>query len=158
MRLFLLSLFLFVLSTDRPSKKEVEEIINERAGKYNLEANWYAKNDDSIFYKSDTVKLVKHLNYMYHADSNCRFIQLRFDGNYVDIAENKMCFEPTTALVYGSEQIRFRYTLKEDNEELLLLLDNKSGRYEFQIISLQTVELWQNGDKARELTLVRQKY
>jgi hypothetical protein len=141
---------------ENPSKKEVKKTIKERTEKYSLDADWYAKNDDSSFYKSDTIKLVKHQNYEYHADSNCCFMVLRFRGTQLDMAENRMCFEPPVTVAYGDGRGHFQYSLKENNGELIFSFENKFRKQKFRIISLQTIELWQHGDKAQELTLVRQ--
>ena len=75
----------------------------------------------------------------------------------MSLSESRMCQEPPVSIGYYDGRGSFHYAIKGNDDGLILSFENKFRKDQFRVISLQTIELWEKGDKAHELILVRKK-
>jgi len=155
----LLILLLTSLTSSRqstyPTTKELKQIFKESEEKYGLTNLWIACNDDSSYFKSDTVRLFNHVNYYYHSNGCCKFIKWEFQKSLtITFTESRMCVEPPRATLFGLQKIK----MTDDKGVIYLELSSSGHRIDkFKVVGLSTKELWTGGHVSNVLTLKRER-
>lgn len=153
--------FLILLATSltswgqstRTTTKELKTLFKESEEKYGLTNLWIACNDDSSYFKSDTVRLFNHVNYYYHSNGCCKFIKWEFQKRLtITFNESRMCTEPPRETLFGLRKLK----MTEDKGEIDLELSSSRQRIDkFRVVGLSTNELWPGGHVSNVLTLKR---
>src|ERR1700752_1729094 len=105
------ALALYLLSVP-PTKKELKNAISIKDELSHVN-EWLAKNDDSCYFKSDTITLYRPYSYRYHPNT-CRFIRWSFSRHHkFSFAELKMCQEPPVVGYRTGGRYSYRYSIKE---------------------------------------------
>lgn len=138
-----------------------------------MEGLWYTTNDDSAFFKSDTVWFYNHVNSMYDSTHHCYFRIWDFAAaKSFQVRGINLCNEPplttidaafaismTTRVITQEKPIApNRYKLIQRRGNCYLILHNGNTEFDrFKVIGLRgyNTELW--GINSMEWTLVRIK-
>lgn len=158
---FLILIFLCVNLTfsqkNYPSKKELSQIFKksikqDKRNKISVgNNNWISSNKDSLYYKSDTLKI---FNYSFKEKKHefCQTVNWTFYRKNAFISnESEHCDEPPTSKITSNKDY---YTIKIVEKDSLFI-----ELYNFKkIIEIfKLTDLTKNGEKI-VLTFVRQKY
>lgn len=124
---------LFKLSIDQESKKTIS--VGNNA--------WTICNQDSSFFKSDTIRIYSNINYFYQKGACCKFIQWTFyKKNAFVQSDLQVCIEPSSSSILNKY-----YTIEflSGKKELYLFILNSDNAFElFRVINLQEIKLAQN--------------
>jgi hypothetical protein len=127
-----------------PTKLQFKKLFKENT-------HWTICNQDSAFYKSDTLRLYSNVNYFYQKSSCCNFVDWIFYKNNSFLQKtSQVCKEPATTGVISNKE---KYTLILASGKLFLL--NYKGHIEyFEVVSLLKIPLV-NNNSTIEITLKR---
>lgn len=146
------------------SKKNLEEIIRNsinqpEKGKISFPSNpWTTCNQDSAFFKLDTLYFCT-TSYYYQQNSNCcQFISWTFyDDNSFIRVEDQNCKEPSSAKAYKSDD-NFKFQLiEQSNQVFIQTFIDKKPVDNFKILSIERLKKSNNDGEFDKVTLVRQK-
>jgi hypothetical protein len=157
--IFIIPLPSFAQNFNKPKKSHLLSII--KAGISQDSKKWISMgsgawticNQDSAFFKADTIKLFDNINYFYQKSSCCQFIDWTFYEKKRFAQSNlQICEEPASRKV-GSIFYDSNYTSK--NGILFLIVSkNKIPVMQFEVISLSTTPL-ATKDMSNVITLKR---
>lgn len=120
--------------------------------KKDLIGQWQSKNDDSLYYKSDTTKLYKDINHFYNTKT-CYLIRWTIDKRTFRISNVFTCTEPGRVPAFtDKEKIR---TSKTDYGQVISLERNGIIFDEFKIVDYQVREVDRYPHEIKELRLMR---
>jgi len=117
-----------------------------------LNGEWTVNNNDSSYFKSDTIRLYQDINYLYEIKT-CSIIEWKKDRRKFSIHYIKTCSEPMRAMKYNEkETIRLKY--KNENQIIEL---RRSGKIieSFIILDMEVKEVARNPYEIKILTLKR---
>lgn len=179
---FILTLFLILFSSvvfgqiKYPGRQDVEEIIKltisqkmtdkNPACEYGQCGEWWAANKDSLFFKSDTIRLYNSSNIVYNDTNFCTSFVWDFcNSNSFNETKAQMCQEPPTRTIKGSgflgqDKVRVpnKYDVISQNDRTFIAILVDTAIFEtYEVIGLQKTVQKNLGDKSYMLTLVRQK-
>lgn len=123
----------------RPTKSQLKKVFKENT-------HWTICNQDSAFYKADTIRLYSNVNYFYQKSSCCNFIDWTFfQKNTFSQKTSQVCKEPATTSVI-SDREKYVIILTTDKNILRLYV---TGLYKgsielFEVVSLQKIPLANN--------------
>ena len=113
---------------------------------------WKANNEDSAYYKNDTIQLINSVN----ARLGCYSVEWRMEGkSRIGFTRVHHCREPPVeTLIFQNHKLSLRFS---DNADFTTLtLGRKSGPVEiFEVLDLKEIILWEGGDRAFQLSLRR---
>ena len=171
-------LFLCVLfgQIKYPSRQEIEKIIKltisqkitakNPACEYGQCGEWWAADKDSLFFKSDTIRLYNSSNIVYNDTNFCTSLVWDFGkNNSFDETKAQMCQEPPIRTIkgggfLGQDKVRVpnKYDVISQNDRTFITILVDTAIIEtFEVIGLQKTVQKNLGDKSYVLTLVRQK-
>ncbi len=119
-----------------------------------LNGEWTVNNNDSSYYKSDTIKLYQDINYIYGIKT-CSIIKWKKDRRKFSIYYLRTCSEPMRGMTYDEkETIRLKH--KNGNQIIEL---RRSGKIieSFIILNMEVKEIDRNPYEIKILTLKRIK-
>jgi hypothetical protein len=126
--------------TDLVAKKQVRRIIklglSSRSGH---DDTWFACNDDSLYFKSDTIRFYNSGNYFYKFEHCCQFVEWQFfKRNVIQRQESQWCKEPPCTFV--ASLISFKYKILKRKNKLILKTYRKDNcTVSFIIIGIENV-------------------
>lgn len=125
--------FIFKKTIDQPEKDRV--VIGANA--------WIICNQDSAFFKTDTVKLYSNINYFYQKSNCCEFIKWTFyRKNKFTQSQSQICEEPPISSV-KFDYCNIDFFSKKGKTYILVI--NKSNDQLFETIGLEEIPLADNG-------------
>jgi len=132
---------LFKSSIDQESKKSIS--VGNSA--------WTICNQDSAFFKADTLRLYNNLNYFYQISTCCKFILWTFyKKNAFVLSGMQVCKEPASSSI-RTEYYKIRY-FGDKKELYMVVLDRKRQPEFFRVIGLQEIGLADN-NKSKVIVL-----
>lgn len=139
----------------------------------NYSREWYIKNNDSAFYKNDTLKVYNDLNIIYRQENSCIYKQWIFSKrNNFSQAETNACQEPPIT------QIEFNYNvllskgkkfkevaiaadsykiIEKDGQVFIITYKEKVIFETYKVITLKKFDTAEFDDESFELIVERQK-
>jgi hypothetical protein len=116
---------------------------------------WVICNQDSSYFKSDTLRLYSNINYFYQKSSCCKLVTWRFyKKNAFTRSDLQVCNEPPTGSVLTKNDY-FRLKVISSKNGLSLLIKNQiSPPVFFMMIDLQEIEL-DNNSRSKLIVLKR---
>lgn len=119
-----------------------------------LNGEWTVNNNDSSYYKSDTIILYQDINYIYGIKT-CSIIEWKKDRRKFSIHYVRTCSEPMRAMQYNEKE---KIRLKHKNGRQIIEL-KRSGKIieSFFILNLEVKEIDRNPYEIKILTLKRIK-
>jgi hypothetical protein len=134
---------IFKESIDQESKKSISVGSGE----------WTICNQDSAFFKDDTIRLYSNINYFYQISKCCNFINWTFYEKKAFVqSTSQICKEPASASP-STEYYNIRFF--SDKQTLYLyVIKQKSSVEVFQVLSIREVNLADN-ESSKEITLKR---
>lgn len=139
------------------SKKHLEQLIregskNNYSGVYTIQAC----NEDSLFYKQDTIRFYDDPDYYSKIGICCEFIEWEFsDDDLIRQQEPQTCMDPSSLLV---SSIRYyKYRIEKHNRKIFLNLYTDKKTYNSFL--LQNIEYFElpGENNCRGITLIRQR-
>lgn len=98
------------------NKKTIKKSFKKEA-KSHSNWNWIACNQDSIYFKNDTIVLYNNSNYVYYSNGCCNFINWNFINKKVTYWTNsQICREPPTSSVMKLDEIMELKFLDKGND------------------------------------------
>nr|WP_294944163.1 hypothetical protein [uncultured Mucilaginibacter sp.] len=136
---------LFKESIDQPSKGVISVGNSE----------WTICNQDSSYFKSDTVRIYSNINYFYQISNCCNFVNWTFyNKNAFVLSKSQICKEPSSASVKVDY---YRFNIFLNKKKTYLSISNTIGAVEkFEVIDIREIALAQN-NSTQEITLKRNK-
>ncbi|PAW93333.1 hypothetical protein CKK33_07405 [Mucilaginibacter sp. MD40] len=162
-RLFI-SLFILLYSSAysqsvNPSVKKVIKILKsniDQSSKNSISVGsgeWLICNDDSAFFKKDTLKLYNNINFFYQQSKCCDFIGWTFYKTSAFVQSNlQICKEPSSRST-RTDYYKAKMFYKKGSTYLLISKLNDLTK-SFKIININTIHLAQ-GNQATVVTLRR---
>ena len=129
----------------KPTRSQVfklikSSILTKREAKIMEPLYWTTCNQDSAFFKADTIRLYNGINYFYQISSCCNFIEMAFykkDAFY--LRKSQICKEPSTADAH-IDYYQLKIT-KHLGELYFAINKSKSGVSKFVIVKIESVKL-----------------
>ena len=113
---------------------------------------WQTKNDDSLYYHSDTIKLYKDINHFYNTET-CHLIRWTIDRRNFKLSKILTCSEPGRVSSFtDKEKIKIKNT---DYGQVLTLERNGQVFDKFKIIDFQVKQVDRYPHEIKELSLMR---
>lgn len=144
-----------------PQMKVLKRFFGVRVERFRPFGDWFACNDDSAFYKLDTVHLYGQESYHYHSGGCCIFTEWYIRSHHQLLSDElNLCHEPPTRIGsrYSEQVPKSRIRLKERHSNIYIVITRGSHElYRFRVIAIGTIELWEGGDNSTVLTLVRER-
>ena len=164
MKIKLIFILLFVAKVGMcqnliPNKHQINRLFNssfdkESEKKLNTgSVVWTICNQDSAFFKADTIKLYSEINYFYQFSSCCHFIQWTFYKKHAFIQSSlQICNEPSSGSI---TTLNDYFNIKLLRGNLLEILNAKGdpGPEFFVIINVDEIKLARG--KSKIITLKR---
>lgn len=120
--------------------------------KKDLIGEWQSKNDDSLYYKNDTIKLYKDINYFYNTKT-CYLIRWTLDKRTFKISNVFTCTEPGRVSAFTEkEKMRISNT---DFGQMIILERNGKVFDKFKITNYQEKHVERYPHEIKELRLMR---
>ena len=121
----------------------------------NDHTKWTICNQDSSFFKSDTLRLYDNINYFYQKSDCCKLMQWNFYKKDAFICSTlQVCKEPPTGSVLTENDYFKIRTLSDKRGLYLFAINRKAPSYFFKVIDLQEIGLADNR-KSRVIVLKR---
>lgn len=115
---------------------------------------WIICNQDSSFFKSDTLRLYSTINYFYQKSNCCKLIKWDFyKKNAFTRSSLQVCTEPPTGSVL-TENDYFKIKLPSDKSSLYLVVVNRTHQNFFKVIDVREERL-ANNQKSKVIVLKR---
>lgn len=142
-----------VIGQDELSAKTVRALfIQSSKDDIGIADVWKARNEDSTYYKNDTIQLFNSVN----ARVGCWSVEWRMDKRLrMDLTRVHHCQEPPMqSLSFGDQNLSIR--VSDAKKSPRITLRGNGGTVDaFEVIELKAVPLWEGGDIAHRLTLRR---
>ena len=90
----------------------------------NLNGEWTANNEDSSYFRNDTVKFVQDLNYQYELKT-CNLIVWKKENRKFEIQHINTCSEPGRAEKYNEKE-SFKLARKHGNQTIEIKRSGKT--------------------------------
>jgi hypothetical protein len=134
---------LFKSSIDQESKKSIS------AGN----GAWIICNQDSSFFKADTLRVYNNVNYFYQLSSCCKFIGWTFyNKNSFIQSDLQICNEPASSSIKNySYQISI---FSEKQKTYMLVIKPQITSEKFEVIKIEDIKL-ANNNLTKAVTLKR---
>jgi hypothetical protein len=154
----LLILLIFSLTTEAvwcqnnvPTKHQMAKVFKPDEEK----TEWLICNQDSSFFKSDTLRLYSSINYFYQKSDCCKLVEWNFyKANAFTRSSLQVCTEPPIGSVL-TENDYFKIKISSNKSGLyLFVVDRKDSSDSFKIIDIQEIEL-SNNTKSKLIVLKR---
>lgn len=159
-----------------PTKEDVYKVIkltisqkitkNNSSCEYGQCGEWWTANNDSLFYKKDTLKFYNSSNIVYGDTTFCNSLVWDFSNNETfSDSKAQMCQEPPTRTIKGGffpghEKIKMpnKYEVSVRNNKTFIDILVDTAIFEtFEVVGLGKTTQKNLGDKSYVLTLVRQR-
>jgi hypothetical protein len=116
---------------------------------------WMACDEDSTYYRSDTIQLYRNAYYYLESDC-CRFVQWHLSPKYTfTLSEFRPCQEPPVSGVRMENQdLKFEIN-GFASRVTIAVLRKKQAIDTFEVIDLRTVTLPNRNETSQRLTLKR---
>ncbi len=143
-KIILISTIIFswsqLFSQDYPTKKELKNLFSEKQ-EYLGELDWEICNDDSTYYKNDTIKLYYRNTTCLNQGRCCEKIEWTFfNGKSFGLTNTSLCQEPPLSTAIGPDD-RFKIKIKVVDSILELHIKNSKNQTEIlKVISLTKCE------------------
>lgn len=142
-----------VLGQDELSTKAVRALFTQSSeDDIGITDVWKASNEDSAYYKNDTIQLFNSIN----ARVGCWSVEWKMDKRLrMDLSRVRHCHEPPMqSLDFKDQNLSIRVS---DATRLprIALRGNGKDVDVFEVLELKDVPLWEGGDIAHRLTLRR---
>ncbi len=156
----LISLFFHTIAfaQNAPGKKELVKLfkssINQKSKKSISvgSVSWIMCNQDSAYYKSDTIKLYNNVNYASQISSCCDFVNWTFyNKNSFIQSYSQICKEPASSSIKTDY---YKITIKAIDKKILLSLNSQKGLEFFMVLDIKEIKL-ATYDSTTEITLRR---
>lgn len=134
------------------SKKQLSALL--KPDKEDSERNWVTCNQDSTFFKSDTVRLYDNINYFYQLSSCCDFVEWHvYKKEGFSQGRSQICKEPASASVISDF---FKFSIWKSSKKIYLTAINPKTHdmQIFEFVSLSKIKL-ANNNYASELIFVK---
>ena len=156
MKILLLSLFSLIATigwcqNNVPTKHQMAKVFRTDDD----HTEWVICNQDSSFFKSDTLRLYSNINYFYQKSDCCKLIRWDFyKKNAFTFSDLQVCKEPPTGSVL-TENDYLKIKLSSDRSGMYLYILNRKGVADFfKIIDYHDVGLAAN-NKSKVIVLKR---
>ena len=118
----------------------------------NINGEWQTKNDDNLYYRTDTIKLFKDINHFYNTQT-CYLIKWTVEKRNFKLSNVFACTEPGRVSAY-TEKEKLRLT-KTDFGHIISLERNNQIFDKFKITDYQEKKVNRYPHDIRELRLMR---
>ncbi len=119
-----------------------------------LNGEWTTNNNDSSYFKSDTIRLYQDINYQYEIKT-CNIINWKKGKRQFKIEYVQTCSEPGRAMTYNEKE---RIKLKKEKESQFIEITRNGELIDkFEIIRLEEKRIERNPFDIKILTLKREK-
>ena len=119
-----------------------------------LNGEWTINNNDSSYYKSDTIRLYQDINYQYEIKT-CHIIKWKKDKRKFSIHFIDICSEPGRAMTYDEKET---VKLKSKNKNQIIEIGRGGKVIEsFYVLNMEQKRVDRNPYDIKILTLERMK-
>ena len=119
-----------------------------------LNGDWTINNNDSSYYKSDTIRLYQDINYKYEIKT-CSIVEWKKDKREFSIHFINICSEPGRAMTYDKKET---IKLKSKNKNQIIEIIRGGKIIEsFYVLNLEQKRIERNPYDIKILTLERMK-
>ena len=151
--IFLFLNFISFSQNENISKIEVENFIQSTLE--NSKA-WFACNIDSAYYKTDTITFCSSILHLYQKNC-CHHIEWYFsNATKFKLSKTNICHKPIVSSI-DSKDSSFKIKTKYSNNGVIIKIKTKGKSIRFKVISINQKELWENGNTADFITMLRLK-
>ena len=125
-----------LFSQDYPTKKELKKLFSEKQ-EYLGELSWETCNDDSSYYKNDTIKLYYRNTTCLNQERCCERIDWTFfNGNSFGLSNTSLCQEPPLSTAIGPDN-RYKVKIKKVGATLELHIKDSKNKIEvLEVVAL----------------------
>lgn len=150
-----------LFSQDYPTKKELKKLFSEKQ-EYLGELDWETCNDDSSYYKNDTIRLYNRntVTVCLNQERCCEKVDWTFfNGNSFGLSKTSRCQEPPLSTAIGPDD---RYKIKIKTVDTILELHIKNSKSQTEILEVVSLikcegDYMAYGKHGYELILKRKK-
>lgn len=142
--------------TEFVTKKEVRRIIKEG---FSISSDysdaWGACNDDSLYFKTDTIKFYNNSNYFYQVGHCCQFVEWQFFmRKVIRRQEYQRCIEPPRISV--ASFFYFKYKIVKKKNIIIIKTFRKDNFIEsFKVVRIENVILPSGRISGTRIVLLR---
>ena len=119
-----------------------------------LNGDWTVNNNDSSYFKLDTIRAYQDINYQYEIET-CNIVEWKKDKRKFSIRFINICSEPGRAMSYNEKE-----TMQIKNKNKNQIIEIKRGRKiieSFFVLNLEEKRVNRNPYDIKILTLKRMK-
>lgn len=156
--LIILTFHTISLSQTKPTKKDLVKLFKSsiyQPSKKSISVGlgaWTICNQDSAYFKADTIKLYNNINYFYQISTCCDFVNWTFYKKKAFIQScSQICKEPASANIKTDYYV---VRIISNNGNLLLQVIDKRNSKTFKVLSLKEIKL-EGNNSTTEITLKR---
>ena len=142
--------------TELVTKKEVKRIIKKGFSTSSDYADsWDACNDDSLYFKTDTINFYNNSNYFYQVGHCCQFVEWQFfKRKAVRRQEYQRCIEPPR--IYVASYFYFKYKIVKRKKMIIIkTFRNDNFGESFKVVRIEDVILPSGRKSGIRIVLVR---
>jgi len=149
--IIIFSIISILCFSQKITKKELKKIIRISVNSYDkTDYMMITDNQDSLFYKSEKVKIFTSSYYRYNL---CRTLEFRFYKNkIVNLIDCQYCTEPTYCYVTKPHNI-YNYKIVEKGGQLFMNLSNRFSKIKMQVDSGELIQ--KRGKKYYEIMMTK---